>query len=164
MKHEVHYTSAKTKTGSDVWETPKHVFDWAQNQWGPYVLDACANQDNTKCAGFYTAEQDSLKQPWVGNVWCNPPYSELLKWVKKAICETEMVCGATVTMLIPARTDTKAFKLIWQRAAEIVFITGRIKFVGAPSSAPFPSMLVHFDPNKRDGTVPKVSLVTLPQK
>lgn len=41
-------------------------------------------------------------------VFCNPPYGrELPKWIKKAHDEAEK--GALVVMLIPARTDTRAF-------------------------------------------------------
>ena len=45
-------------------------------------------------------------------------------------------------MLIPARTDTKAFhEYIWHKA-EIRFLKGRLHFNDGPDSAPFPSMIV----------------------
>ena len=47
-------------------------------------------------------------------------------------------------MLIPARTDTKAFHDYIYHKAEIRFIRGRLKFGGAKNSAPFPSMVVVF--------------------
>lgn len=49
-------------------------------------------------------------------------------------------------MLIPARTDTKAFHEFIYHKAEIRFIKGRIKFGDAKASAPFPSMIVVFKP------------------
>lgn len=52
--------------------------------------------------------------------------------------------GATVVMLIPARTDTKAFHDYILGRAELRFIRGRLKFGGGVNSAPFPSMLVIF--------------------
>ncbi len=49
-------------------------------------------------------------------------------------------------MLIPARTDTKWFhEYIYDKPnVEIRFLKGRLKFVGAEHSAPFPSMVVIF--------------------
>ena len=52
--------------------------------------------------------------------------------------------GATVVMLLPARTDTRWFhEYIWNKA-EIRFIKGRLKFGNSKNSAPFPSMVVIF--------------------
>lgn len=52
-------------------------------------------------------------------------------------------------MLIPARTDTKAFhEYILGKAQEIRFIKGRLKFEidrkASKEAAPFPSMIVIF--------------------
>ena len=47
-------------------------------------------------------------------------------------------------MLIPARTDTKAFHDFIYHKAEVRFIRGRLKFGGSKNSAPFPSMIVIF--------------------
>ena len=55
--------------------------------------------------------------------------------------------GATVVMLLPARTDTKWFHEYVLGRAEIRFIRGRIKFNGA-QNAPFPSLLAIY---KRGG-------------
>ena len=45
-------------------------------------------------------------------------------------------------MLIPARTDTKAFHDYIYEKAEIRFIRGRLKFGGSKWNAPFPNMIV----------------------
>lgn len=47
-------------------------------------------------------------------------------------------------MLIPARTDTKAFHEWIYGKAEVRFVRGRLKFGGSKNSAPFPSMVVIF--------------------
>jgi hypothetical protein len=85
-------------------------------------------------------------------VYVNPPYSRGLqaKFIAKAA--SERLKGVTTVMLIPARTDTKAFHcLIWDTekhrphlGVEVRFLPGRIKFVGAKHGAPFPSMIVIF--------------------
>ena len=47
-------------------------------------------------------------------------------------------------MLLPARTDTKAFHDFIYKKAEIRFIKGRLHFGNSANSAPFPSMIVIF--------------------
>lgn len=61
--------------------------------------------------------------------------------VDKKASESAAV-GATVVMLLPARTDTKWFHEYICGKAEIRFIEGRLKFGGAKNNAPFPSMIV----------------------
>lgn len=82
---------------------------------------------------------DGLRLDWGASNFVNPPYSQLRKWIEKSI--TEHSKGKAVTLLIPARTDTKAFKLLYEYGAEITLITGRLRFNDA-GPAPFPSMLV----------------------
>ena len=54
--------------------------------------------------------------------------------------------GATVVMLLPARTDTRWFHDYIYGKAEVRFVRGRLKFGGSKNSAPFPSMVVVFRP------------------
>ena len=86
---------------------------------------------------------------WTETVFCNPPYGRNItgKWVKKAHDTLKSARNRTVVvMLIPARTDTKWFhEYIYDKPnVEIRFLKGRLKFVGAEHSAPFPSMVVIF--------------------
>jgi len=85
--------------------------------------------------------------PWGGQrVWCNPPYSELRAWIQKARVSAQF--GTTTVMLIPARTDTAAFHdCIYNKPnTEVRFLRGRLKFGDSKNSAPFPSMVVIFQP------------------
>ena len=132
---------------TDLWETPKDLFDKLNEEFH-FALDVCATPENAKCEEFYTKEQDGLKQPWKGTVWCNPPYGRQIgEWVRRAFLAS--VSGSTVVMLLPARTDTKWFHdYIYKRNnVEIRFIRGRLKFGGNKNSAPFPSMVVVFMPH-----------------
>lgn len=65
------------------------------------------------------------------------------KWIEKAYT-TWREFGNTVVMLIPARTDTKAFHEFIYHQAEIRFVKGRLKFNDGKNPAPFPSMVVIF--------------------
>ena len=127
---------------TDMWETPQDLFDDLDREFH-FDLDVCAIPENAKCKKFYTPEQDGLSQPWDGICWCNPPYGrDIGKWVRRALFAS--VGGATVVMLLPARTDTKWFHDYIYNRAEIRFVKGRLKFGNSKNSAPFPSMIVIF--------------------
>ena len=133
---------AMYSSASDNWETPQDFFD-ALNAEFHFTLDAAASDENAKCARYFTKVQDGLAQDWTGVVWCNPPYGrEVGRWVAKAAKSAEK--GAVVVMLLPARTDTRWFHDYINGRAEVRFVKGRLKFGGAKSSAPFPSMVVVF--------------------
>lgn len=131
-------------SNSDEWETPQSVFDELDAVYH-FELDACATDQNAKCSRFFDKAQDGLKQQWGGTtVWCNPPYSRVADWVRKAAEEQQN--GTTTVMLIFARTDTRWFhEYIYQKPnVDIIFVKGRLKFSGAKFNAPAPSMVVIF--------------------
>lgn len=125
------------------WETPQHFFDILNDEFH-FTLDPCSTHMNAKCEKHYTREEDGLRQSWTGEtVFCNPPYGrELPAWIEKAAKSAGS--GTIVVMLLPARTDTKAFHKYIYNKAEIRFIRGRLKFGNAKNAAPFPSMVVVF--------------------
>ena len=134
-------------SATDMWATPQDFFDNLNNEFG-FEIDVCATAENAKCKTFYTKEQNGLEMPWNGVCWCNPPYGrEIGKWVERAYTSS-VGGGATVVMLLPARTDTKWFHEYIYGKAEIRFIKGRLKFGDSKNSAPFPSMIVVFEGEK----------------
>ena len=130
---------------SNLWETPQDFFDKLNEEFN-FNLDPCALPENAKCSKFFTPQENGLKQDWSGKrVFCNPPYGKEIKdWVKK--CYEESMRGTLVVMLIPARTDTSYFHDWIYKKAEIRFIRGRLKFGNAVHGAPFPSMVVVYNP------------------
>lgn len=128
---------------TDEWATPQSYFDEINKEFN-FNLDPCATEDNHKCDKYFTLENDGLSQNWGGyRVFCNPPYSQIDKWVEKAFRETRND-NTLVALLIPSRTDTRYFHNYIYNRAEIRFVKGRLKFGGGKNSAPFPSMLVIF--------------------
>jgi site-specific DNA-methyltransferase (adenine-specific) len=78
-----------------------------------------------------------------GLVYVNPPYSQARAWLAK--CATESAEGIEIIALVPARTDTRAWhESIWRYADAVCFWRGRLRFVGATASAPFPSAVVYY--------------------
>ena len=127
------------------WATPQELFDRLNEEFH-FTLDPCSTDENAKCRKHYTKEQDGLLQDWTGEtVYCNPPYGrEMVKWIRK--CYEHFVGGGTAVMLIPARTDTKAFHEYIYEKAEIRFLRGRLHFNESKNNAPFPSMVVIYKP------------------
>lgn len=111
---------------TDDWATPKYIYEQAMAKG---MFDPCP----------LCSLVDGLKIDWGKSNFVNPPYSQLKRWIEKSI--QEHAKGRRVLLLIPARTDTKAFKLLFEYGSIITFISGRLRFNEA-NSAPFPSMLV----------------------
>ena len=146
----------KTMLSSEdmTWETPQNFFDELNVEF-QFTLDPCATKETAKCEKFYTKEDDGLSKDWTGEtIFCNPPYgSEIKNWVRKCSIESTHVPRKPIVMLIPARTDTRYFHdYIYQKPnVKIRFIKGRLKFGGkqkGSGAAPFPSMVVIFNPPK----------------
>jgi len=123
-------------SANDVWSTPKDVYRVLDSEFR-FTFDPCP----------LDPQFDGLKIEWGKVNFCNPPYSRLKDWIKKAYLEWSK--GKTVVLLIPSRTDTKAWHDYVMEATEIRFIKGRLKFGDAKNPAPFPSAIVIFRGNDR---------------
>ena len=62
---------------TDMWETPKDLFDKLDEEF-EFQTDVCAIKQNAKCKRFYTPEQNGLKQIWT--VVCLVPARTDTKW------------------------------------------------------------------------------------
>lgn len=132
------------------WETPESILRLVRAAFGTEIaLDPCSTTANpTRADRFYTPETDGLARPWWGPAFVNPPYGrELGKW-----CQRMADFGENVEIigLIPARPDTRAWHKWITTADAICFWRGRIKFVGAPAPAPFPSALPYWGNRPRE--------------
>lgn len=128
------------------WRTPIDLF-LSLNQEFHFTVDLCADKDNALCEKFYSEENNGLEADLTGEiVYCNPPYKRGMQtaFIKKYYESSMAGEGTTCVMLLPARTDTKAFHEYIYGKAEIRFIKGRLKFSNADNPAPFPSMIVIF--------------------
>lgn len=126
------------------WFTPPDLFDEISAKYGPFTLDVAADSLNTKCVEYFTAEQDGLKQSWRGRVWCNPPYRDLIKWVRKAYEETLSGRCQIAVLLLPAHTSTAWFHDYALPFAELYWVRGKRKFGGQKDRALMPSVVVVF--------------------
>lgn len=132
--------------------TPIWLFKEADRIWGPFELDAAASPDNALCEIFYTKEDDGLVLPWFRRTWLNPPYSRdrggVEAWFDKAAWSARWARCTTVMLLDVVVVSTRWFaeKVWWpyifQGWPEVIPIHKRLQHRGAPTSAPFPSILV----------------------
>jgi site-specific DNA-methyltransferase (adenine-specific) len=138
----------------DTWETPSEFWN-ELNQKYDFQFDLAASKQNTKCHNYFDEEINSLEQDWHkinGWLWLNPPFRQSKEFTRK--CDEEAQKGAKILMLMPSRTDTKAFHNHINGKYDIIFLKGRLKFElggksvlsknGKPQSAPFPSILIEF--------------------
>jgi phage N-6-adenine-methyltransferase len=132
---------------TDEWPTPQSFFDLLDAEFH-FTLDACATRRNAKCARYFTAAQDGLRQDWgTHRVFCNPPYGrEMRAWACK--CFDASRTGALVVLLAHARTDTRWFHGWVYGKAELRFVKGRLRFGDGAQSAPFPSLVAVYRPRR----------------
>lgn len=156
---------SKTPLGErDRWRTPDSEFAKWERRYGPFTLDAAADESNHKTPlwlGPGSGREDALTVDWCNYdgtpavVWCNPPYSIVGKFVTKASVEARSGrCSAT--LLLPSTTDVRWFhEQVWDGendtpypGVKLSFSKGRIRFnrpngemAGQPQGG---SMIVHF--------------------
>lgn len=126
----------------DQWETPPEIFNKLNDEFH-FTLDPCCTKKTAKCKKYFTPEDDGLAQKWDNEIcFVNPPYSRgnIDQWITK--CYAEGYGSATVVALLPVSTSADWFHDYIVGQAEIRFVNKRIKFLGAPSTAPFSSMIV----------------------
>jgi hypothetical protein len=148
-------SSLKTVTSSKNhnWNTPRVILDPINEHFGVIELDPCSNPTSlvgaTKTFSGPTIDQDGLVTPWadIGLTYVNPPYGRAVgAWTKKVALEAAK--GKEIILLVPARTDAKWFQELAKSQPTVLFWKGRLKFEGAPASAPFPSCVFYWGPRK----------------
>lgn len=61
-------TSGLFTSNTDDWATPQAFFDGLNKEFN-FELDVCANDQNHKCARYFTKEQDGLQMDWGGRLY-----------------------------------------------------------------------------------------------
>ncbi|MEO6628104.1 MAG: DNA N-6-adenine-methyltransferase [Aquihabitans sp.] len=136
--------------------TTAEVFEPLDLRFGGFTVDVAAAAHNAKCDRFFDVAADGLGQPWAGErVWCNPPYSAIGPWVRKAWAEHGS--AGCIVMLLPANRTEQGW---WRDLVEpfrgragsplrTEFIAGRLRFmapgqtsVGANERPPFGCVLL----------------------
>ena len=129
--------------------TPADFMEAVYQAFGPIDLDPCAH-----CLSPVVAKRrimleeggDGLTDPWSGHLaYVNPPYSQLLVWLRRAHEQWQLGNVTTVICLVPVRTDSAWFHDTLSKDADIYLLQGRVKFIdtkGRGQHSPFSLMLV----------------------
>ena len=92
-------------------------------------------------------EKDGLLYPWKSRTFVNPPYSNPLPWIRKAIRENQEH-GHTIALLLKHDSSTKWYAELHQAGAHFLMIQGRLKHQTKKGAA-FPSLLAILEGDTR---------------
>ena len=109
---------------SDDYYTPPFIFEALNVQ---FDMDVAAPPNGVPwipAKRSLTIIDDGLTTPWVGRVWCNPPYSNVTPWAKKLIAHNNGIALVQVS-----KSDW--FHLIWSACSGALVLPKNIKFVRA---------------------------------
>lgn len=99
------------------------------------TIDVAAAPHNAKLPRHWTESDNALAKSWSGErVYCNPPYSDIAPWVRKAWSET---AAEVIVMLLPANRTEQRW---WQEWIEprrdrdgspltVEFLPSRLRFL-----------------------------------
>jgi phage N-6-adenine-methyltransferase len=66
------------------YRTPQWYFDYLNNAFGEFKLDAFACKNNALCYKYYKEQDNALKCDWIDKTFANPPFALAGEAVKKA--------------------------------------------------------------------------------
>jgi hypothetical protein len=110
---------------SDEYYTP----EWIPAAISGFDLDPCAGPIASHAkVNWRLPKEDGLVLPWFGCVWCNPPYSDLYKWLAKF---TEHGNGV---LCVNCRADTHWFQDLIANGDGLLVLRGRVQFISGKTS------------------------------
>lgn len=129
--------------------TPPEFLDGIHAAFGPIDLDPCGHLLSPVVARrriLLSEGGDGLVDDWSGGfAFVNPPFSALLKWLRRAHDQWRAGNVAMVVCLVPVRTDSALFHETLSADADIYFLRGRVRFLdpaGGAQHTPFSLMLL----------------------
>lgn len=135
------------RSGKMDWGTPLDLFKKLNDVY-QFDLDVAASDEVHLCDRYMTPDRSALEaELWGKAAFCNPPCGRMLpKFLAKADEVTQREGGThRVVVLCPARVGSRSFQdLVFGAASAILFVGGRIMFVGADNPAPFDSCIVEY--------------------
>lgn len=141
------------------WQTPPDFIASVETRLqGQFWRDLAATNDNhiPEVSQWFTPEQDAFKQDWSGRdyyetwQWLNPPYGDLRPWVEK--CAIDSKRGGYIACLVPASVGANWWRDWVAPHAYVLFLNGRLTFVGAGAPYPKDLALLLYTPFIRSGS------------
>lgn len=152
VHRELHTMGVMGSSDSPEWYTPNKIVELTLQLFGGKIdTDPCSNSKASPAIPaelLYTQEDNGLLMPWRGRVYMNPPYgSEVEVWIRALTDKYKTGEISEAIVLVPGRIDTGWFQPLYDYL--MCNIRGRLRFLNAPHSAPFPSVVVYLGENLR---------------
>lgn len=127
--------------------TPLAFLDAVRKRFGLIAADLAATSRNRVVTEFYDSDsgaEGSLSQTWaedypVGNLWLNPPFTNLGEWARKCSFEAPQRDGF-ILLLTPASVGSNWFAEHVHDKAMVFALRPRLTFVGCTD--PYPKDLI----------------------
>lgn len=129
--------------------TPPDFMAGIYAAFGEIDLDPCGHVLSPVIARrriLLSEGEDGLADDWSGDIaFMNPPFSELLRWLRRAHDQWRVGQVRTVVCLVPVRTDSAWFHETLSADADIYLLQGRVRFLnslGKGQQTPFSLMVL----------------------
>lgn len=128
----------------NAWRTPPEIFAALDAEFD-FNIDVAASAENKLCELFIDESLNALECDWLPDpdngiaewhyIWCNPPYSDITPWVRKAAEQSKL--GVGCVMLVMADTSVGWYTEAIKTCQEVRFIVGgRISFLDPETGKP----------------------------
>jgi len=143
---------AKHEEEDNEYATPPELWRALEPPSG-WDCDPCSGAESTSIAPLrYTEEDNGLEQPWTGDVFVNPPWSDDSgsgsakdRWLSKARAEDNREDVDSVVVLLPSDTSAGWFHKHAMAADLVCFYgPGRVSFEGAGRNPSFGLLIVAY--------------------
>ena len=136
------------------YQTPPEFLAAVERRFGEIGFDVAAEPETAAATFCWTKEDDAFKQDWACEyyvrkraglpmlLWLNPPFNNIAPWAER--CLETAGRGAEIVLLVPASVGANWYRDNVHGKADIYFLNGRLKFVGAVDPYPKDLMLVHY--------------------
>ena len=139
------YGGDRYKSVRDDYMTPKEIYLPLLELFNKekFDIDVCCNQTNIPANIYYTINENGLLQNWSGLCFCNPPWKQTPKWLKKGFEELDE--NTHICYVIPSNryeTDYMQKLLINNPNALWLILPGKRGFIipGQENVPPIPSV------------------------
>jgi hypothetical protein len=124
----------KPSVRDDLWLTPPNIIAAIREAFGGKIAcDPCAPIEGGSYVNAthpYTELENGLdyeNSPWYDGTFVNPPFSTPEPWILRALREAKV--GKRIYMLMPVNPGTEYHAALLNRATDVLYIRGRVKFL-----------------------------------
>jgi hypothetical protein len=137
----------QTEDNDDVATAPK-LWRPLRDAIGGFDLDPAAGCEPTPIAeNRYTEADDGLRQPWFGNIWLNPPFSDKTPWFERLVTQYEHGDVDRAVALSTVDPSAMWFHDYFSTADVICYHEERDLYLGHGDSPSFSTMIGVWNPN-----------------